>query len=459
MKSMTLDEIARGVGGKLCSSWTKIQITQVSTDSRKVKPGDLFLALRGDHFDGHDFIDKAVASGAAAVIAERKVLTNPTVPFILVSDTRQAFLDLAGVYRQKFDKPVIAVTGSVGKTSTKNMIAAVLSAKLKVHKTEANFNNEIGLPQTILRWSEDQDVMVLEMGMRGLGEIRLLAKTALPNIAVITNIGISHIERLGSKENILKAKMEIVEGMGPKGLLILNGNDPLLGNISQLYPEFKNNFAGRIITVAVEKPGDFTAYDLDQQEAGISFKVDIRGKTYSFHIEAVGEHHVSNGLLALACAMELGLSPEEARAGMAGFRPDMMRGALLELDGIKFINDTYNASPDSMQAALAVLNSLAQGKRSVAVLGNIFELGEMAVPGHFQVGQLCRKYNVGFTLIMGENAPDVAAGISDDKKCRIFDNHEEIVSFLKDYLKPDDVVLIKGSRGMEMERILTLWQK
>lgn len=460
MKSITLDEIAREVAGELRGDSSNLKIEQVSTDSRKVKPGDLFLALRGDLFDGHDFIPQAVAKGAGAVLAERHVLTDPALPFILVPDTRQAYLDLAKAYRQKFDKPVIAVTGSVGKTSTKNMIAAVLSAKLKVHKTAGNFNNEIGLPKTILEWREDQDVMVLEMGMRGQGEIRLLTGTARPNIAVITNIGVSHIERLGSRENILKAKMEIVEGMGEKGLLILNGNDPLLGEIFATFPELKNKFTGRILTVAVEKPADYTAFDLEHQgEAGVSFKVEIQGKTYPFHIAAPGEHHVANGLMGIACAMELGLSPEEAQAGMAGFRLETMRGEILELDGIQFINDCYNASPDSMKSALAVLKRLARGKKSVAVLGNIFELGAFAGPGHFQVGQMCRENDVDFTVLMGENAVDVAAGIDNEEKCRILASHEEIVSFLKAYLQPGDVVLLKGSRGMEMERILTLWQK
>lgn len=451
MKSLNLKDVIRGVQGRCEQYAPDIRITNISTDSRKVEKGDLFIALQGEKFDGHDYIQKAVEKGAGAVIAHKHVPGKVPVPVIMVSDTGQALLDLAGFYRQQFQKPVIAVTGSVGKTSTKDMIAAALSPKLQVHKTEANFNNNIGLPLTVLQWEEEHDVLVVEMGMRGFGEIRELTRAARPSIAVITNIGISHLERLGSRENILKAKMEIAEGLGEKGTLILNGNDSLLNKATPRFP-------GKVIFVGKEIKADYTAYDLlNRGEEGVDFKVKIKGQEYQFHVSAVGEHHVINALFGIACGMELGLYPEEIVSGIRSFRPGKLRCNVLDRAGIKFINDSYNASPDSMKAALDILVNLARGKRAVAVIGNIFELGEMAGPGHYQVGEMCRNLGVDFTAIIGENAMDVARGINDSTKYQIFNNHEEIVKFLKGYLKTGDVVLIKGSRGMRMERILELW--
>jgi len=463
MESIYLNEVIRGVRGRCVKDSADIRLSGICTDSRKVKKGDLFIALIGENFDGHNFIKTAVEKGSEAVIASKAVDKEPAVPLIMVDDTAQALLDLAGFYRQRFREPVIAVTGSVGKTSTKDMISAVLSAKLQVHKTAGNFNNNIGLPLTIFQFEKNHDVMVVEMGMRGFGEIRSLTKVARPSIAVITNIGISHLERLGSQGNILRAKMEVVEGLGEKGILMLNGNDPLLSsvtkNLSAYLPEnFPKESLEKIVYVAVEKEADYTAYDLiNLGEEGVSFKVKLKGEEYQFHIPAVGEHNVSNALFGIACGMELGLSPEEVVSGVGSYHSEKLRCDILEREGIKFINDSYNASPDSMKAALNILAKLAQGKRSVAIIGNIFELGDMAGPGHFQVGKMCRELNVDFTAIIGENAQDVAQGISDKEKYRIFKNHEEIVDYLKGYLKKGDVVLIKGSRGMRMEKILELW--
>jgi UDP-N-acetylmuramoyl-tripeptide--D-alanyl-D-alanine ligase len=452
MKNISLTEVIEAVQGSCDNDGADLLLSGISTDSRKVKAGNLFIALIGENFDGHDFIHAVAAKGAKAVIASKPADPDITVPVILVRDTAQALLDLARFYRQGFQKPVIGVTGSVGKTSTKDMIAAALSSKLHVHKTQGNFNNNIGLPQTILQFEESHDVMVVEMGMRGLGEISALTQVARPTIAVITNIGISHLERLGSRENILRAKLEIIEGLEENGLLILNGNDPLLNQV-------RPHFSGRIVYVGIEREADYRAYDLTNKgEEGVSFKVNLKGQEYSFHIPVVGMHNVINALFGIACGMELGLSPEELVSGVAGYVPEGLRCNILERDGIKFINDCYNASPDSMKSALDVLADLSQGKRAVAIIGNIFELGEMAALGHFQVGEMCRRLNVDFTAIIGENAGDVARGVGDIGKYRIFNSHEEIITFLKGYLKKGDVVLIKGSRGMRMEKILEMWE-
>ena len=452
MESICLKEIIDAVGGKCSSHCNNVLINHVETDSRKVKSGDLFIALEGEIYDGHDFALDAIQNGAAAVIISKPAMTLQKVPVIQVDNTLKALWKLAAFYRQKFLKPVIAVTGSVGKTSTKDIIATILSAKYNIHKSQENFNNHIGLPLTILGLERSHDAMVVEMGMRGLGEIRELTHIARPSIAVITNIGIMHIERLGTQENILKAKLEIVEGLKDNGVLILNANDPLLSKVDK-------NMAKKIVYVGVDTDADYTAYCIvDSGEEGVSFKVKLGGKEYDVKIPAVGRHNVYNVLFGIACGIELGLSPEEILAGIRNYRPGKMRLNIIEKDGIKFINDCYNAGPDSMKAALHVLSSLACGNRCIAIIGNMLELGEMAGTAHYDVGKMCSDLGIDFSAIIGENASNVANGIGDSNKFKIFGTHEEIVRFMKETLKKGDVVLIKGSRGMKMERVLDLWE-
>lgn len=452
MESMWLKEIIDAVGGKCSSMYDNMLINNIVTDSRMVKSGDLFIALEGEIHDGHDFILDTVKNGASAIIVSKPVNTLQQVHVIHVDNTLKAMWQLAAYYRQKFLKPVIAVTGSVGKTSTKDMIAAVLSGKYNIHKSKGNFNNHIGMPLTVLGFENKHDAMVVEMGMRGFGEVRELTHIARPNIAVITNIGLSHIERLETQENILKAKLEIVEGLEGEGVLILNANDPLLSRVDR-------SIAKKVLYIGVDTEADYTAYSIvDNGEEGVSFKVNIEGKEVDVHIPAVGRHNVFNALYGIACGALLGMSPEEILTGLKSYRPEGMRLNIIEKDGIKFINDCYNASPDSMRAALLVLKSIAQGSRCIAILGNMFELGEVAGAAHYGVGKMCGDLGIDFTAAIGENACDIAKGIGDSSKFKIFDTHEEIVQYMKGILKKGDVVLIKGSRGMKMERILELWQ-
>lgn len=451
MESLYLKEIIDAVGGKCSSLYNNVLINEINIDSRKIKNGDLFIALEGEVYDGHDFIDKAICNGASAVIVSKTAAASQQVPVIQVNDTLKALGQIATFYRQKFSQPVIAVTGSVGKTSTKDMIAAVLSAKYNIHKSQGNFNNHIGMPLTILGLENSHNAMVVEMGMRGLGEIRELTHIARPSIAVITNIGITHIERLGSRENILKAKLEIVEGLDKDGVLILNANDPLLSHVDK-------SIAKKVVYAGVDTDADYAAYSIiDRGEEGVSFKVKLGGKEYDVLIPAVGIHNVYNALFGIACGIELGMSPEEILTGISSYRSGKMRLNIIEKDGIKFINDCYNASPDSMKAGLQVLKSIACGSRCFAILGNMFELGEIASTAHYDVGKMCSNLGISFCAIMGENAGDVARGVGDTNKFKVFDTHKEIVRFMKGILKKGDVVLIKGSRAMEMERVLELW--
>lgn len=450
MRSILIKEIIEAVKGKCDSKKIDKVIQNVCTDSRKIKTDDLYIALIGEVFDGHDFVNLAIEKGAAAIIVSKNIDVLQDIPIIIVENTQQALWDLATYYRAIMAKPVIAITGSVGKTSTKDMVATTLGAKLNIHKSQGNFNNHIGMPMTILGLEEEHDAIVVEMGMRGLGEISALTNIAKPNIGMITNIGISHIERLGSQENILKAKLEIIEGLDKEGLLILNANDAFLSKVNR-------DIHKRITYVGVGTPCDYMAYSVvDKGEEGVSFKIKLLEKEYAIHIPAVGKHNVYNALFAVACGMELGMQPEEIINGIQAYRSEKMRLNIIEKDGIKFIDDCYNASPDSMKAGLQVLRSIAKN-RAIAVLGNMFELGDMASIAHYEVGKMCAELGIDFTAIIGENGRDVARGIGNEGYYFIFNSHEEIVNYLKDYLKSGDVVFIKGSRGMKMEQIFELW--
>lgn len=450
MRSIQIEDVIKAVKGKCNSDNTEKLINRVCTDSRKINKNDLYIALEGEVFDGHDFVNSAIENGATAVVVSKQVDLLKDIPLILVEDTQQALWDLATYYRTLMAKPVIAITGSVGKTSTKDMVATTLGARFNVHKSQGNFNNHIGMPMTLLGLEEAHDLAVVEMGMRGLGEIQALTHIARPNIGIITNIGISHIERLGSQDNILKAKLEIVEGLDESGLLILNANDPML---SQVNP----NIYDRIVYIGIDTPCHYQAYSvIDKGEEGVSFKIQLQGEEYDINIPAVGKHNVHNALFGIACGIELGMRPKEIVEGIQTYVSEKMRLNIIEKDGIKFIDDCYNASPDSMKAGLQVLRSLAK-QRATAVLGNMFELGDMASEAHCAVGQLCAELNIDFTAIIGENAQDLARGIGDETRYAIFDSHEEIVDYLKVNLSLGDVVFIKGSRGMKMERILELW--
>jgi UDP-N-acetylmuramoyl-tripeptide--D-alanyl-D-alanine ligase len=451
MESISIIEIVEAINGQYNDNSSEVMVKNVCIDSRKVQPGDVYVSIIGEHFDGHDFIEEAIRKGAVALIVSKASDLSRQLPVIRVVDTVKAIAQLASYYRGKMAKPVIAVTGSVGKTSTKDMITTALSSDYLVHKTIGNFNNHIGLPLSIFGIEKRHDVVVLEMGMSSEGEIRYLTNIGKPNIAVITNIGVSHIQMLKTRENILKAKLEIIEGLEEDGLLILNANDDMLINVDK-------NLVNRMVYVGVDKEADYMAYEVeDFGEEGIQFKIDLNEETYQVRLKAMGTHNVTNALVGIACAMEMGLKPETFIPQLKTYESGKMRLNIVEKDGIKFVNDAYNASPDSMQSGLKVLKKIAQNGRSIAIIGNMLELGEVAQTAHCNVGKMCAALSIDFVAVIGANAKDVVQGI--DGKChsKIFETNEEIVAFMKDFLKPSDVVLLKGSRGMKMEQIITLW--
>ena len=447
MQQFTLSQAAAWTGGACTADPV---ITSVVRDAREAGPGSLFVAIRGERFDGHDFIGQAVARGAAAVLTHRKEETYP-IPALYVEDTRQALLDLAGGYRAQFDCPVVAVTGSVGKTTTKEMIAAVLSERYDTLKTQGNLNNTIGMPLTALEMDENTEAAVFEMGMSGFGEIAAMAACGQPNIAVITMIGTSHIELLGSREGICRAKMEILEGLAARGgIAVLNGDEPLLW-------EQKDRLFGRIVWFGQNNPDcEFRAEDVSCTDGTLRFTMIWPEGRQTVAVASQGAHNVGNALAAAACGWLLGLEADEIAAGLAAYRPVGLREQRYEKNGYAIYEDCYNASPDSMEAALRVLGSMP-GARHIAVLGGMGELGNYAPEGHRRAGRAAAKY-ADRIFAYGANTEYLREGALEggmapqDVAC--FDTHEALAEALRREARPGDALLFKGSRAMKMENVL-----
>ncbi|HZK39091.1 MAG TPA: UDP-N-acetylmuramoyl-tripeptide--D-alanyl-D-alanine ligase [Clostridia bacterium] len=442
---MALAEIARAVGAR-----TSINpmITDICTDTRKLSPGCLFIAIAGPNFDGHSFAKTAIEQGAAAVLCERE--TDCGEGELLVSDTRAALLQLAGYYRSLFDAKVIGITGSVGKTTTKEMTAAVLAGTFNVLKNAGNLNNEIGLPMTVFELDESVEVAVLEMGMSDLGEISRLSGVCKPDIGVITNIGVSHIENLGSQENILKAKMEIMDGMRDDAPLLLNADDPFLveAQIGE-HPVFYYGIENEAC--------DFRACNIEQNESSVCFTIVSKGGEQEVYLPAIGKHNVYNALASFAAGVLVGVSPQRAASALAAYVPAGMRQRIKHLVGITFIEDCYNASPDSVRAALEVLAGLNATNR-IAVLGDMLELGDHAEQAHMEVGDQLGANKVDVLLTLGrlskwtaQKAKEVGVGM-----VQAFDDKKELARALCSMLSPGDAVLFKASRSMGFEDIIEM---
>jgi UDP-N-acetylmuramoyl-tripeptide--D-alanyl-D-alanine ligase len=451
LKALNAEQLAKMVKGRLKAS-PDIVVSQVSTDTRTLEKGALFVAIAGERFDGHDFAAQAVEHGAALVMAEEGRDIPDHVPALFVDNTLEALGRLATEYRALFNIPVIAVTGSVGKTSTKEMIAAILSAKFKVHKTKGNFNNEIGLPLSVLELDEEHEVAVFEMGMRGFGEISLLSHIVKPDIAVITNIGISHIERLGTRQNILKAKLEILDGMSRNGTVILNGDDELLSGLRGLLPQ-KTLFYG------IDEELDIWGYDLlSKGEQGVSFEVKTPTREMSLFVPAPGMHNVHNALAGIAVAEALGMNEKEIEAGLMSYSGERMRLAIVDKDGIKFINDSYNAAPSSIKAALDVLSDIGRDMRKWAVLGDMMELGDWTEQAHRDIGRYVSNLGIDYLIGIGSYAQWYVKGANEDLQTRtttmLFGNIEEAKPYIETLMQKGDVLLFKGSRKMRLDLLV-----
>ena len=453
MPQFTIEDVCLATTGVLSArSEFKTVFLQVSTDTRNLVPGALFIALIGEHFDGHNFVAEAVEKGAAGVVVSRPLGVNmPNIAVITVPDTRRALQDLALFYRQRFSIPIIAITGSNGKTTTKDMTAAVLGSRFPVLKTEANFNNEIGLPLTLLNLSSEHQAAVVELGMRGLGEIKELADIARPTIAVVTNVGETHIERLGSIDAIAQAKGELVEAIADTGIVVLNSDNPYVR-------EMGSKTGARKVYYGLSEQADIRAERIINRDNGIEF-VCVAGKAcFPVQLTSPGRHNVYNALAAIAVGLELGLTEEEIRSGLLKFTAGSMRLHIERRGDFTIINDAYNASPLSMAAAVDTLNDVAPG-RKIAVLGDMLELGDFAEKAHRQIGAKLAERNVDAVITVGALSQFTAqaAKAAGVEHVASFTTHIEACNRLKEILKPGDTLLLKGSRGMKMEKIMEMF--
>jgi UDP-N-acetylmuramoyl-tripeptide--D-alanyl-D-alanine ligase len=394
---------------------------------------------------------KAFENGAAAALSQKPVpdMTNGVV--IMVENTLKALQALAERYRSRFSIPFTGITGSVGKTSTKEMVACALGTRYNVLKNEGNLNNEIGVPLTVFRLDESHEAAVVEMGMSGFGEISALTSIVRPKVAIITNIGISHIEKLGSRQNILKAKLEILEGLEPGGLLILNGDDSLLGGARDLLKV-------RTVSYGLNEGVDYQAVNVRSHGiGGIDFDIRVTVEEYTVHVPAPGIHNVYNALAAIAAGIELSVPIKDIIDGIAQFRTGRMRMDIIGANGLTVINDAYNASPQSVKAALDVLDELECSRR-IAVLGDMLELGEWSAQAHTQTGTDAAACRLDYIVTVGDDAAHIAKGAVaagfPEGHAVSFSTNGEALEFLTRMLKQGDAVLVKGSRGMKMEEIV-----
>ncbi len=456
MKFLTVKEILEVTQGKLIQGNPNLICKNFSKDSRTIQKGDTYIAIKGENFDGNAFWKQALEKGADCVIIsdfhksskELEAFSNKTI--IMVKDTLEALYKIASYKRQQYNIPVIAITGSVGKTSTKDMIASVISQQYKVLKTTGNNNNNIGLPFTILKL-EDHEAMVLEMGMNHLGEISLLTKIAKPDICIITNIGTSHIGNLGSRENILKAKLEILEG-NPNSIVIMNNDNDLL---HKWVKENKNKKS--IITYGIREPSDINAKNISLKENNSQFFYQDGKKEGLVNVPIGGEHFISNALCAICVGKVLKIDMNKIIKGIENFELTKKRMDISQLkSGIKIINDAYNASLESMKASLKYLASFKEN-RKIAVLGDMLELGEYAKYLHEEVGKLVVENKIDKLITCGENAKYIVKkaeemGMSYEN-IHHFDNIEELLNYLKQIATSGDVILFKASNGMKFYEI------
>src|SRR5437764_8488452 len=450
MNPLTLSQIARFAEASLSSGDGTAVINKVSTDSRTIKPGELFVALRGENFEGHDFIEASAKAGATGALIDLNWAANVPNNFALLraTDTLQAYQTLAANYRRSLALKVLAITGSNGKTSTKDFAAAVLARRFRVTKTEGNFNNHVGLPRTILEATAQHEVAVWEIGMNHPGEVAALSKLAAPDVAIITNIGIAHIEFMGSREAIAAEKGALVEAVGAEGTVILNADDPLTKSMAA------RTHAKVILAGTTE--GTIRASEISQSGSGTDFTILEGAHRCRAQLPVPGLHMVQNALLAVAAGRVFGLSLEECAAGLAGAPLTKARLQIKEIHGVQFIDDSYNANPDSMKAALRTLIELdAEGKR-IAVLGEMGELGTESESGHLEVGETAAALRVDYLIAIGKVAAAIAlaaerAGL---EKTRTVTSASEAAGILAEIAEPGDLVLIKGSRAARTERVM-----
>lgn len=427
------------------SDLENIEIENIVTDSRLSRENTLFIPIKGERTDGEKFIPSVYKNGGVSLASPEY---NGDEKVIRVESTLKAYLKIASEYRKRFTPIVVGVTGSVGKTTTKDLISCVLGMKYNTLKTLGNRNNEIGMPETLLQMNSSHTAAVIEMGMCGFGEIEALSDAARPHIAIITKIGVSHIELLGSRENICKAKMEIVHGMDPNGVLIL-GDDDLLSKVSS------EDAGVKVLHFGLSENNDAYATDIFQDGMSMNFTLNYGQTKYSAVIPSIGEHMVLDALGAFLVGICAGVEPEMCIEGIGEYSPSGMRQKVVFHGGFTVIEDCYNASPDSVKASLTALRDFPSKGKKIAVLGDMLELGEHSESSHYDVGKKAAQCHIDAVLCVGKYAKYICDGVGENAEItRIFENKDDLFAFLKKNIGHDDTVLFKASHGVHLEDII-----
>lgn len=463
MRALKLSEIAAPLNGTYNKD---AEFCGVCIDTRKITKNCLFVCIKGERFDAHQFAEKALEKGAAAVMVHENV--DLSGAYIKVDDTSKALLALGGYYRSLFNIPVVALTGSVGKTTTKEFTSLVVSSKYKTIKTQGNLNNEIGLPQTLFQIDDDTEAAVVEMGMNHFGEIHRLVNATRPTLALITNIGVSHIENLGSREGILKAKLEILDGLSEAAPLIINGDNDMLSTVLH-NDEICSKY--NVISFGIKNKFNYNAENIKEENGSTFFDVvytvskqidETDGVKAEFYpcrqkitVPTVGIHNVYNALAAFAVGITLNIEPEKIATALSSYVPTGMRQRLNTVGGRICIEDCYNASPDSMRASLGTLGNMNANKK-IAVLGDMLELGDYSKEAHLSVGKMAGENNIDCVLAFGNNAKYYISAAKENgvKDAVLFDDKTKLSDYLASLAQDGDAVLFKGSRGMKLEDVM-----
>lgn len=462
MAEFKLDEILKATDGVLIHGTKGVNFSGVAIDSRTINPGELFICIKGNNFDGHDFIQESVKNGAKGIIISRKDILEKKTGFagskdqglivILVKDGLDSLHGIANYHRKRFSILLIAVTGSNGKTISKEMIASVAMTGFNTLKSEGNLNNLIGLPLSLLMLTPQHEVVVLEMGMSAAGEIRRLCRIAEPNIGVITNIGDAHLEHLGSVEKVKEAKAELIDFLGKDDVVSLNADDPLVFDMAK-------RMRGRVITFGIDSEAAVRALHIDNRGlSGSDILLRVRDSESPVHLTMPGHHNIYNALSAAAVGSILDIGTDKIREGLESFRGMPMRMERIDTGGITIINDTYNANPVSMEAALRVIADSDLAGNSFFVAGDMLELGEDSYRLHRDIGRKVAEFSIDYLITVGELSQliaeeAVAVGMGEDK-VHVCKNHDAAFRILSERLKNGDCVLVKGSRGMKMEKVV-----
>ncbi|MEK3988284.1 MULTISPECIES: UDP-N-acetylmuramoyl-tripeptide--D-alanyl-D-alanine ligase [Robertmurraya] len=435
----------------------QVEISGVSIDSRKIDKGNLFVPFKGANMDGHQFVEAAIQDGAAAALWQKDVPNPPVgLPILMVEDTLEALQQLSRSYRNELNVKVVGITGSNGKTTTKDMTANLLSLSYKVQKTEGNFNNHIGLPLTLLRLEEDTDIAVVEMGMSALGEIEFLSKLAKPDVVIVTNIGESHLQDLGSRENIAKAKLEIISGIKENGLIVYNGDEPLLR-------KGLSDYVGSAELQTFGRSSENTLYPVSivQKDDGSRFTINKGNE--EFHLPVLGTHNILNALGSMLIANYFDVPFEKMNEGFAQLKLTSMRMELVSgAKGEKIINDAYNASPTSMRAAVDLVTTLSGYEKKILVLGDMLELGPNEENFHYEIGSGVNKEAIDYVFTYGKLGQFIAEGaksVLPEDRVKAYENKTDLISELKKYTDTKTLLLVKASRGMRLEEVVHELQK